>query len=339
VRRPRPPGIVAHSPKKLTAIMSASTNKRSNTPLNGQRRILVTSALPNANGAIHMGHLLEHIQTDIWVRFQRLKGNECHYVCADDTHGTATMLKAQERSITPEALIKEIRDEHAADFRDFGVSHDNYYSTHSEENRGYSELIYNRLDAKGLIFTRSVEQLFDPEKELFLADRYVIGDCPICGTADQYGDNCENCSATYDATELKNPVSKLSGTTPVLKNSDHYFFDLPQYQSFLEHWTTSGTLQSEVANKLAEWLSAGLKPWDISRDAPYFGFLIPRESNRTASLHRQRHHQLSWSVLASCSRRGGLSYTHPPAHPWLHHGRRGQNGQEPRLIHQRPHLS
>ena len=260
--------------------MSASTNKRSNTPLNGQRRILVTSALPNANGAIHMGHLLEHIQTDIWVRFQRLKGNECHYVCADDTHGTATMLKAQERSITPEALIKEIRDEHAADFRDFGVSHDNYYSTHSEENRGYSELIYNRLDAKGLIFTRSVEQLFDPEKELFLADRYVIGDCPRCGTADQYGDNCENCSATYDATELKNPVSKLSGTTPVLKNSDHYFFDLPQYQSFLEQWTTSGTLQSEVANKLAEWLSAGLKPWDISRDAPYFGLLIPGADNK-----------------------------------------------------------
>ena len=260
--------------------MSASTNKRSNTPLNGLRRILVTSALPNANGAIHMGHLLEHIQTDIWVRFQRLKGNECHYVCADDTHGTATMLKAQERSITPEALIKEIRDEHAADFRDFGVSHDNYYSTHSEENRGYSELIYNRLDAKGLIFTRSVEQLFDPEKELFLADRYVIGDCPRCGTADQYGDNCENCFATYDATELKNPVSKLSGTTPVLKNSDHYFFDLPQYQSFLEQWTTSGTLQSEVANKLAEWLSAGLKPWDISRDAPYFGFLIPGADNK-----------------------------------------------------------
>ena len=260
--------------------MSPSTNKRSNTPLNGQRRIVVTSALPNANGAIHMGHLLEHIQTDIWVRFQRLKGNECHYVCADDTHGTATMLKAQERSITPEALIKEIRDEHAADFRDFGVSHDNYYSTHSEENRGYSELIYNRLDAKGLIFTRSVEQLFDPDKELFLADRYVIGDCPRCGTADQYGDNCENCSATYDATELKNPVSKLSGTTPVLKNSDHYFFDLPQYQSFLEQWTTSGTLQSEVANKLAEWLSAGLKPWDISRDAPYFGFLIPGADNK-----------------------------------------------------------
>ena len=260
--------------------MSASTNNPTANPSSGKRRILVTSALPNANGAIHMGHMLEHVQTDIWVRFQRLQGNECHYVCADDTHGTATMLKAQERSITPEELIKEIRDEHAADFRDFGVRHDNYYSTHSEENRGYAELIYKRLDAKGLIFTRSVEQLFDAEKELFLADRFVIGDCPRCGAPDQYGDNCDNCSATYDATELKNPVSKLSGATPILKKSDHYFFDLPQYQEFLEQWTTSGTLQKEVANKLAEWLAAGLKPWDISRDAPYFGFLIPGTDNK-----------------------------------------------------------
>jgi len=260
--------------------MSASTNNLPAEVPPGKRRILVTSALPNANGAIHMGHLLEHIQTDIWVRFQRLQGNECHYVCADDTHGTATMLKAEERAISPEDLIAEIRKEHAADFRDFGVSHDNYYSTHSEENRSFSELIYNRLDAKGLIFTRSVEQLFDQEKQLFLADRYVVGDCPRCGAPDQYGDNCDNCSATYDATELKNPVSKLSGATPILKNSDHYFFDLPQYQEFLEQWTTSGTLQTEVANKLAEWLDAGLKPWDISRDAPYFGFMIPGTENK-----------------------------------------------------------
>ncbi len=246
----------------------------------GQRRILVTSALPNANGAIHMGHLLEHIQTDIWVRFQRLKGNECHYVCADDTHGTATMLKAEQLATTPEELIKQIRESHAADFRDFGVGHDNYYSTHSDENRYFSELIYQRLNDKGLIFTRSVEQLFDPEKNLFLADRYVIGNCPRCGAADQYGDNCENCSATYNATELVNPRSKLSGATPVLKNSDHFFFDLPAYQEFLENWTTSGTLQKEVSNKLAEWLDSGLKPWDISRDAPYFGFVIPGTENK-----------------------------------------------------------
>ncbi len=265
--------------------MSATHNKSSSSETQAGtsgvgRRILVTSALPNANGAIHMGHLLEHIQTDIWVRFQRLRGNECHYVCADDTHGTATMLKAEERGISPEELINEIRDSHAADFSDFGVAHDIYYSTHSDENRHFSELIYERLDKKGLIFTRSVEQLYDPEKNLFLADRYVIGDCPRCGTPDQYGDNCENCSATYDATELKNPVSKLSGTTPILKNSDHYFFDLPQYQEFLERWTQSGTLQKEVANKLKEWLDAGLKPWDISRDAPYFGFQIPGTDNK-----------------------------------------------------------
>lgn len=227
-----------------------------------------------------MGHMLEHIQTDIWVRFQRLRGNECHYVCADDTHGTATMLKAEEQGTSPQELINAIREAHAADFRDFGVAHDNYYSTHSDENKHYSELIYQRLEAKGLIFTRSVEQLFDPEKQLFLADRFVTGDCPRCGTPDQYGDNCDNCSATYDATELKNPKSKLSGATPILKNSDHYFFDLPQYQDFLSNWTKSGTLQKEVSNKLAEWLDSGLKPWDISRDAPYFGFLIPGTENK-----------------------------------------------------------
>jgi len=262
--------------------MSDSTTTAATTPTStaGKRRMLVTSALPNANGDIHMGHLLEHIQTDIWVRFQRLRGHECHYVCADDTHGTGTMLRAEEQNATPEELIKQIRASHAADFRDFGVDHDIYYSTHSDENKHFSELIYKRLDKAGLIFTRSVEQLFDPEKELFLADRYVIGECPRCGTDDQYGDNCENCSATYDATELKNPRSKLSGAAPVLKNSDHYFFDLPKYQDFLKDWTTSGTLQSEVANKLAEWLNAGLKPWDISRDAPYFGFEIPGAPNK-----------------------------------------------------------
>ncbi|MEM7220684.1 MAG: methionine--tRNA ligase [Pseudomonadota bacterium] len=245
-----------------------------------KRRILVTSALPNANGPIHMGHLLEHIQTDIWVRFQRLRGHACHYVCADDTHGTATMLRAEERGIDAETLIEEVRQEHARDFADFGVAHDLYYSTHSDENQELAELIFNRCQKAGLIFTRAVEQLYDPERELFLADRFVVGNCPNCKAADQYGDNCEVCGATYAAIDLGEPRSKLSGATPVLKESEHYFFDLPQKADFLRAWTTSGTLQSEVANKLKEWLDAGLKPWDISRDAPYFGFLIPGTTDK-----------------------------------------------------------
>lgn len=239
------------------------------------RRILVTSALPNANGAIHLGHLLEHIQTDIWVRYQRLQGNECHYVCADDTHGTGTMLKAEQEGVTPEAMIDAVRAEHMRDFQGFLVSHDNYYTTHSDENRHYSELIYNRLKDRNLIFTREVEQLYDPERKLFLADRFVKGNCPRCGADDQYGDNCEACGATYDATDLKNPKSLISGAVPVLANSTHYFFDLPQYTDMLKEWTSSGAVQPEVANKLNEWLNVGLKPWDISRDAPYFGFQIP----------------------------------------------------------------
>jgi methionyl-tRNA synthetase len=239
------------------------------------RRILVTSALPNANGDIHLGHLLEHIQTDIWVRFQRLRGHDCLYVCADDTHGTATMLKAEQEQLEPEVLIEQVRQSHAADFEGFLVGHDNYYSTHSDENRHYAELIYGRLQARDLIFTKEVEQLFDPERGLFLADRFVKGACPNCGTEDQYGDNCEACGATYDALELKNPKSLLSGATPTRKASTHYFFDLPQYTDMLKAWTSSGAVQKEVANKLAEWLDAGLKPWDISRDAPYFGFRIP----------------------------------------------------------------
>jgi len=239
------------------------------------RRILVTSALPNANGAIHIGHLLEHIQTDIWVRFQRLRGNQVIYVCADDTHGTATMLKAEEEGLDPETLIERIRLEHTRDFRGFLIQHDNYYSTHSEENRHFAELIYTRLKDAELIFTKQVEQLYDPERELFLADRFVKGRCPRCNAADQYGDNCQSCGATYDATDLKEPHSLLSGAAPVLKVSEHYFFDLPQYTNMLKQWTASGAVQPEVKNKLAEWLDTGLKPWDISRDAPYFGFLIP----------------------------------------------------------------
>ncbi len=244
------------------------------------RRILVTSALPNANGPIHLGHMLEHIQTDIWVRFQRMRGHEVHYVCADDTHGTATMIRAEEQGTTPEALIETMQQEHVRDFRGFMVNYDNYYSTHSEENRHFSELIYNRLNDAGLIFTEEVEQLYDPERQLFLADRFVKGECPRCGAPDQYGDNCDNCAATYAATELKNPRSVYSGAVPELRSSVHYFFDLPKYTDFLKQWTRSGTVQPEVANKLAEWLDGGLKAWDISRDAPYFGFVIPGTTDK-----------------------------------------------------------
>ena len=239
------------------------------------RRILVTSALPNANGSIHLGHLMEHIQTDIWVRFQKLKMNQCIYVCADDAHGTATMLRAEELGTTPEKLIKKIRDEHSSDFSAFHVKHDNYYTTHSDENRELVSLFYKRLSEKGLIGSKTVEQFYDPRAELFLADRYVIGNCPWCGTEDQYGDNCEVCGATYDATELVAPRSKISGETPTLKSSEHLFFKLSNFTDFLKEWTAGGTLNKAVSNKLNEWLEQGLKDWDISRDGPYFGFEIP----------------------------------------------------------------
>ena len=239
------------------------------------RRILVTSALPNANGPIHLGHVLEQIQTDIWVRFQRMRGNQAVYVCADDAHGTATMIKAEQEGVPAEALVENMRQLHVADSQGFLIAHDNYYSTHSPENQHYSELIYDRLQEAGLIFTEKVEQLYDPEKGLFLADRFVVGSCPKCRTPDQYGDNCENCGATYNANELIDPKSIFSGATPELRGSDHYFFDLGRYTDFLKGWTRSDAVQPEIANKLAEWLDDGLRAWDISRDAPYFGFTIP----------------------------------------------------------------
>ena len=239
------------------------------------RRILVTSALPNANGPIHLGHVLEQIQTDIWVRFQRMRGNQAVYVCADDAHGTATMIKAEQEGVLAEALVENMRQLHVADSQGFLIAHDNYYSTHSPENQHYSELIYDRLQEAGLIFTEKVEQLYDPEKGLFLADRFVVGSCPKCKTPDQYGDNCENCGATYNANELIDPKSIFSGATPELRGSDHYFFDLGRYTDFLKGWTRSDAVQPEIANKLAEWLDDGLRAWDISRDAPYFGFTIP----------------------------------------------------------------
>ncbi len=243
--------------------------------LQSPRDILVTSALPYANGPIHLGHLLEYIQTDIWVRYQKMRGEHCVYVCADDAHGTAIMLRAQREGITSEQLIDRVNAEHRQDFAGFLVNFDNYYSTHSEENRKYSEYIYRQLRKNGHIATRMITQAYDPEKNLFLADRFIKGTCPKCKSEDQYGDNCEVCGATYTPMELINPRSAISGATPVEKDSEHYFFKLPEFDEFLREWTRSGTLQPQVANKLAEWLDAGLQEWDISRDAPYFGFEIP----------------------------------------------------------------
>jgi methionyl-tRNA synthetase len=244
-------------------------------PMTERRKILVTSALPYANGSIHLGHLVEYIQTDIWVRFQKLRGHECYYVCADDAHGTAIMLKAEQRGISPEEQIAEVKAEHEQDFSDFLIHFDNFHSTHSEENRELSTLIYNRLRENDHIATREITQAFDPEKNLFLADRYIKGTCPKCKADDQYGDNCEVCGATYAPTDLINPVSAISGATPIEKASTHYFFKLPEFSDFLKTWTRAGHVQEEVANKLGEWLDAGLHEWDISRDAPYFGFEIP----------------------------------------------------------------
>jgi len=245
-----------------------------------KRDILVTNALPYANGPIHLGHLLGYIQADIWVRFQRLSGNTVHYVCADDAHGTSIMLSAEKAGITPEAWIEGMREAHHRDFQRFMVDFDIYYSTHSEENRRLATLIYERCKARGAIASRSITQLFDPEKGLFLADRFIKGGCPKCKAEDQYGDNCEVCSSTYAATDLINPRSTISGATPVLKDSTHFFFKLPEFTQMLKDWTRSGVLVSAVANKLAEWLDGGLQEWDISRDAPYFGFEIPGEPGK-----------------------------------------------------------
>lgn len=239
------------------------------------RNILVTSALPYANGPLHLGHLLEAIQTDIWVRFHKLRGHHCMYVCADDAHGTAIMLTAEKNGISPEQQIAKIQAEHEQDFEGFLIGFDNYHSTHSAENKAFSESIFNTLKANGHIVSRDISQLYDPEKNLFLADRYIKGSCPKCKTEDQYGDNCEACGATYSPVDLINPQSALSGATPIEKQSTHYFFTLPAFEQMLKQWTRSGRLQPQIANKLGEWLDGGLQEWDISRDAPYFGFEIP----------------------------------------------------------------
>ncbi|MRI32019.1 methionine--tRNA ligase [Endozoicomonas sp. OPT23] len=245
-----------------------------------QRKILVTSALPYANGPLHMGHLVEYIQTDIWVRFQKQFGNTCTYVCADDAHGTAISLHAEKQGITPEESVALINKERVRDFGEFMVEFDNYHSTHSPENQTLSEAIYLKLKEKGHIASRSITQAYDPEKEMFLADRYIKGECPKCGTDDQYGDNCEKCGATYSPADLKNARSTISGATPIEKDSEHFFFKLSDFGDFLQEWTRSGTISDEIANKLAEWLDAGLQDWDISRDAPYFGFEIPGEPGK-----------------------------------------------------------
>lgn len=239
------------------------------------RKILVTSALPYANGPIHLGHLVEYIQTDIWVRFQKMRGHQCFYVCADDTHGTPIMLRADREGITPEQLIADVEKQHRADFDAFGVAFDHYHSTHSTENKELSAMVYTRLRDAGHISSRSITQAYDPVKNMFLPDRFIKGECPKCGAADQYGDNCEACGATYSPMELKNAVSAVSGEKPIEKDSVHYFFNLAHFADMLSEWTKAGHLQPEVSNKMAEWLENGLQEWDISRDAPYFGFEIP----------------------------------------------------------------
>lgn len=244
-----------------------------------QRKILVTSALPYANGSIHLGHLVEYIQTDIWVRFEKMQGHRCYYVCADDAHGTPIMLHAQKRGISPEELIAQVYQEHTADFSDFFIGFDNYYSTHSPENRHFAELFYQRLREKNYVFSKVISQAYDPVKEMFLPDRFIRGECPKCGAADQYGDSCEVCGSTYLPTDLKNPVSVLSGATPIERESEHFFIDLKVFEQMLHEWAATA-LQPEVLNKLNEWFETGLQPWDISRDAPYFGFEIPDQPNK-----------------------------------------------------------
>ena len=239
------------------------------------RNILVTSALPYANAPLHLGHMLEQVQTDIWVRFQRSRGHHCRYVCADDAHGTAIMLSAEQQGVTPETHIANIKALHEADSAGFSISFDNYHSTHSAENKAWSETIFKRLDANSDITSRSVVQAYDPEKGLFLADRFIKGTCPRCKAPDQYGDNCEVCGATYSPTDVIDPVSALSGATPIEKSSEHLFFQLSHFQSLLSDWINTDSLQTPIANKLREWVDAGLQDWDISRDAPYFGFEIP----------------------------------------------------------------
>ncbi len=272
------------------------------------RKLLVTCALPYANGSIHLGHMLEHIQADIWVRYQRLRGNVVNFICADDAHGTPIMLKAQQMGMSPEEMIAAVSEEHQKDFSGFDISFDNYHSTHSEENRELASLIYTRLKENGFISSRTISQLFDPEKEMFLPDRFVKGTCPKCKSPDQYGDNCDNCGETYSPTDLIDPKSAVSGATPVMKDSEHFFFDLPQFESMLKEWTRSGSLQTETANKMQEWFESGLQQWDISRDAPYFGFEIPGETGKFFYVWLDAPIGYMGSFKNLCSKRNDLDF-------------------------------
>jgi methionyl-tRNA synthetase len=272
------------------------------------KKLLVTCALPYANGSIHLGHMLEHIQADIWVRFQRMRGNEVHFICADDAHGTPIMLKAQQLGIAPEQMIAEMSQEHQQDFAGFDISYDNYHSTHSDENRELSSLIYTRLKENGFIKNRTISQLYDPEKGMFLPDRFVKGTCPKCKSPDQYGDNCEVCGATYSPTELIDPKSAVSGATPEMRDSEHFFFDLPSFSAMLQAWTRSGALQEQVANKMQEWFESGLQQWDISRDAPYFGFEIPDAPGKYFYVWLDAPIGYMGSFKNLCDKRGDLDF-------------------------------
>ncbi|WP_035340908.1 MULTISPECIES: methionine--tRNA ligase [Dickeya] len=272
------------------------------------KKILVTCALPYANGPIHLGHMLEHIQADIWVRYQRMRGHQVHFICADDAHGTPIMLKAQQMGLEPEQMIAAVSQEHQQDFAGFNISYDNYHSTHSEENRELSGLIYRRLKENGFIKNRTISQLFDPEKSMFLPDRFVKGTCPKCKTPDQYGDNCEVCGATYSPTELIEPKSAVSGATPVMRESEHFFFDLPAFSDMLQSWTRSGALQEQVANKMQEWFDAGLQQWDITRDAPYFGFEVPDAPGKYFYVWLDAPIGYMGSFKNLCDKRGDLSF-------------------------------
>ncbi|MCO5761165.1 MAG: methionine--tRNA ligase, partial [Chromatiaceae bacterium] len=278
--------------------------------MNDKRDILVTSALPYANGPIHIGHLVEYIQTDIWARFQKMRGHHCYYVCADDAHGTPIMLRARQEGITPEALIARIAEEHKADFAAFRIGFDNYHSTHSPENHYCATLIYARNRDAGHIAKRTITQAYDPVEQMFLPDRFIKGECPKCGAADQYGDNCEACGASYSPAELKNPRSAVSGAVPEQRESDHYFFKLADFEDMLRAWTKGGALQKEIANKLDEWFETGLQEWDISRDAPYFGFEIPDHPGKFFYVWLDAPIGYMASFKHLCDRTPGLDFGH-----------------------------
>ena len=342
------------------------------------RKILVTSALPYANGSLHLGHIIETVQTDIWVRFQRMQGHDCIYVCAEDTHGTPVMIKAQAEGITPEELITRMAAEHRADYEGFLIGHDHFHSTHSPENKAITAELYGKLKAAGHITTRSVRQAYDEKAGMFLPDRYVKGECPVCHTADQYGDSCENCGSTYTPDKLINPVSTISGTPPVLRESEHYFFKLGDFTDVLRQWLEGGgARQPEVRAKLAEWFEAGLQDWDISRDEPYFGFEIPgapgkyfyvwfdapigylgsfkalvrqararlrripegRQHHRAVSLHRQGHQLLPQPVLARGAARLGLPQADGGVRARLPHDQRREDVEVARHVHHGAPLS